>query len=135
MKKIFTLLICFVLFTTPCFMFIGCGNKKDSSIITLNEVTHSVFYAPLYLAINLGYMKEEGLTINLENGQGSDKSMAALLSGNADIALLGAETVIYLEAQGSTTHPMIFGQLTKRDGSFLVSKVNEKYTFKSNKKT
>ena len=127
MKKIFTFILCFVLFCTPCFMFVGC--KKDSSTITLNEVTHSVFYAPLYLAINLGYMEEEGLKINLENGQGSDKSMAALLSGNAEIALLGAETVIYLEAQGSTTHPMIFGQLTKRDGSFLVSKVNEKDTF------
>ncbi len=103
--------------------------KKESNVIRLNEVTHSVFYAPLYLAINLGYMEEEGITIELENGQGSDTSMSALLSNNADIALLGAETVIYVASQGSTNHPMIFGQLTKRDGSFLVSRVNEKDTF------
>lgn len=110
-----------------CFMFAGC--KDDSNIIRLNEVTHSVFYAPLYAAINLGYMEEEGITIELENGQGSDKSMAALLSNNADIALMGAETVVYVAAQGSTNYPIVFGQLTKRDGSFLVSKTNEKDTF------
>jgi len=127
MKKFFTLLLCAVMFTLPCFALVGCKDKKD--VIRLNEVTHSVFYAPLYLAINLGYMADEGIKIELTNGQGSDKSMAALLSNNADIALLGAETVIYLEAEGSTTHPMIFGQLTKRDGSFLVSRVNEKDTF------
>ncbi len=107
--------------------FVAC--KKDKDIIRINEVTHSVFYAPLYAAINLGYMEEEGIKIELENGGGSDKSMAALLSNNADIALMGAETVIYVAAQGSTDHPMIFGQLTKRDGSFLVSKKNEKDTF------
>jgi len=110
-----------------CIMFVGCKDDKDT--IRLNEVTHSVFYAPLYAAINLGYMEDEGIKIELENGQGSDKSMAALLSNNADIALLGAETVIYVANQGSTNHPMIFGQLTKRDGSFLVSKTNEKDTF------
>jgi len=127
MKKIFTLFLCAIMLAFPCTMMVGC--KKNKGTIRLNEVTHSVFYAPLYLAINLGYMEEENIKIELENGQGSDKSMAALLSNNADIALLGAETVIYLESQGSTTHPMIFGQLTKRDGSFLVSKTNEKSTF------
>lgn len=127
MKRIFTYFLCLVMLLIPCSLFVGC--KKDKDTIRLNEVTHSVFYAPLYLAINLGFMEEENIKIELENGQGSDKSMASLLSNNADIALLGAETVIYLEAQGSTTHPMIFGQLTKRDGSFLVSKTNEKDTF------
>lgn len=110
-----------------CLTFVSC--KKDKDEVVINEVTHSVFYAPLYVAINLGYMEDEGMKIKLENGQGSDKSMAALLSGNADIALLGAETVCYVASQGSTSHPMIFGQLTKRDGSFLVSKTNEKDTF------
>ena len=127
MKKIFTYFMCLMLLFLPCMTFVGCKNKKD--VIRLNEVTHSVFYAPLYLAINLGFMEEENIKIELENGQGSNNSMAALLSNNADIALLGAETVIYLEAQGSTTHPMIFGQLTKRDGSFLVSKTDERETF------
>ena len=91
-------------------------------MIRLNEVTHSIFYAPLYLAINLGFMEEEGLTIELTNGGGSDTSMAALLSNSADVALLGPETIVYVKSQGSTNHPIIFGQLTKRDGSFLVSR-------------
>lgn len=103
---------------------VGC-KKKDSSVIRLNEVTHSVFYAPLYLAINLGYFEDEGLTIKLTNGGGSNVSMSALLSGSAEIALLGPETVVYVAGQGSTNHPMIFGQLTKRDGSFLVSRTAE----------
>ena len=127
MKKIITFILCLTMVSLSGLMFVSC--KKDKDVIRLNEVTHSVFYAPLYAAINLGYMEEEGIKIELENGQGSDKSMAALLSNNADIALLGAETVIYVAAQGSTNHPMIFGQLTKRDGSFLVSKTNEKETF------
>lgn len=126
MKKIITLMLC-IMMCSLTLGFVGCKDKKD--VIRLNEVTHSVFYAPLYAAINLGYMEEEGIKIELENGQGSDKSMAALLSNNADIALLGAETVIYVAAEGSTNHPIIFGQLTKRDGSFLVSKNDEKDTF------
>lgn len=127
MKKILSLMLCSVFFVLSCMLFVGC--KKDDDVIRLNEVTHSVFYAPLYVAINLGFMEEEGLKIELENGQGSDKSMAALLSNNADIALMGAETVVYVNSQGSTNHPVVFGQLTKRDGSFLVSKTNEKDTF------
>ena len=127
MKKIITFMLCLMFAGLSGLMFVSC--KQDNDVIRLNEVTHSVFYAPLYAAINLGYMEDECIKIQLENGQGSDKSMAALLSNNADIALLGAETVIYVAAQGSTNHPMIFGQLTKRDGSFLVSKTNEKDTF------
>ena len=112
----FLLVLCCV---SICFA--GC-KKKDDGVIRLNEVTHSIFYAPLYLAINLGFMEEEGLTIELTNGGGSDTSMAALLSNSADVALLGPETIVYVKSQGSTNHPIIFGQLTKRDGSFLVSR-------------
>ena len=101
------------------FCFSGC---KKSSVIRLNEVTHSIFYAPLYLAINLGYMEDEGIEIELTNGGGSDVSMAALLSNSADIALLGPETLVYVVKEGSTNHPMVFGQLTKRDGSFLIGR-------------
>lgn len=109
--------------------FVGC-KKKDDNTIRLNEVTHSIFYAPLYLAINLGFMEEEGLKIELTNGGGSDGSMAALLSNSADVALLGPETVVYVKSQGSTNHPIIFGQLTKRDGSFLVSRdLDEDFTW------
>jgi len=127
LKKIITTILCVMMCSLSLGVFVAC--KDDSDVIRLNEVTHSVFYAPLYAAINLGYMEEEGIKIELENGQGSDKSMAAVLSGNADIALMGAETVVYVAAQGSTNYPIVFGQLTKRDGSFLVSKVDEKDTF------
>ena len=106
-------------FMLALFCFAGC---KKSSVIRLNEVTHSIFYAPLYLAINLGYMEEEDIEIELTNGGGSDVSMAALLSNSADIALLGPETLVYVVNEGSTNHPIVFGQLTKRDGSFLISK-------------
>ena len=118
MKKILTIFLSILMVFSVCL--VGCKGKKD--VVRLNEVTHSVFYPPLYVAINLGYMEDEGIKIELNSGQGSDVSMAALLSGNADIALLGPETVVYVHAEGSTNHPMVFGQLTKRDGSFLVSR-------------
>ena len=116
LKKIISITAALML---TLFCFAGC---KKSSVIRLNEVTHSVFYAPLYLAINLGFMEEEDIEIELTNGGGSDVSMAALLSNNADIALLGPETLVYVVKEGSTNHPMVFGQLTKRDGSFLISR-------------
>lgn len=126
MKRVF-ILFCTLIFA--CFsslMLISCGKQTNSTdgkkVIRLNEVTHSVFYAPLYLAINLGYMEEYGIEIELTNGGGSDASMTALLSHSADIALMGPETVVYVENSGSTNHPIVFGQLTKKDGSFLVSK-------------
>ena len=120
MKKFFTILVALCLGLSFTLGLVGCKNKKDT--IRLNEVTHSVFYAPLYVAINKGFMEDENIKIELNSGQGSDVSMAALLSGNADVALLGPETVVYVHANGSTNHPMVFGQLTKRDGSFLVSR-------------
>ena len=122
MKKLFTFICTFALFVCSSFCFVGCKEKSKPGTIRLNEVTHSVFYAPLYVAINKGYMEEEGITIELTNGGGSDASMTALLSGSADISLMGPETVVYVEAAGSTNHPVVFGQLTKKDGSFLISK-------------
>jgi NitT/TauT family transport system substrate-binding protein len=88
-------------------------------------VTHSIFYAPLYVAINQGFFKEEGLTVNLTNGGGSDTSMSALLTGSADIILAGPETVVYTNQEGVKDSPVVFGQLTHCDGSFIVSKENE----------
>lgn len=121
MKKVLTFLCALCLCVCSCVMFVGCGEKGNGKV-RINEVTHSVFYAPLYLAINLGYMSDAGIDIELTNGGGSDASMTALLSGSADIALMGPETVVYVEARGSTNHPVVFGQLTKKDGSFLISK-------------
>ena len=104
---------------TGCF-FVGCG--KDYNTIELNEVTHSIFYAPLYVAINQGFFAEEGLTVNLTNGGGSDTSMKALVANSADIILAGPETAVYTEAEGIADVPKVFGQLTHCDGSFIVAK-------------
>ncbi len=118
MKKFLSLLLIFC--AGFSIMLAGCG-KKDN-VIRLNEVTHSIFYAPLYAAINKGYFEEYGIEIELTNGGGADKSMAALVSGGADIGLMGPEACIYVAAQGKKDMPKIFAQLTKRDGSFLVGR-------------
>ena len=92
MKK-FICIILLICFALTCF--VACGDKKDN-VIRLNEVTHSVFYAPLYVAIGEGYFEEEGLQIELTNGGGADKSMTALISNQADIGLMGPEAAIYI---------------------------------------
>ncbi len=122
MKKITAIFTCLLLIVIP---FSGCKDKKEGNVIRLNEVTHSVFYAPLYLAIENGYFEENGLKIELTNGGGADNSMTALLSGSADIGLMGPETVIYVQNQGKSDAPKVIGQLTQKDGSFLVSRVSE----------
>lgn len=121
MKKFFTLFLSILLILLP---FSGCKDADDG-VIKLNEVTHSVFYAPLYVAIENGYFEEEGLTIELTNGGGADNSMTAVLSGTADIGLMGPETVIYVHNQGKADAPKVFGQLTQKDGAFLVSRKAE----------
>ena len=118
MKKLLSILICGLLLCLPI---VGCGKKADNTI-RLNEVTHSIFYAPQYLAMEKGYFEEEGLEIELTNGGGADKSMTAVLSGGADIGLMGPEAAIYVYQEQKQDYVKIFGQLTKRDGSFLVSK-------------
>ena len=91
----------------------------------LNEVTHSVFYAPQYVAISQGFFEEEGLKIELTNGQGADKVMTAVLSGQSDIGLAGPEASIYVYNEGKEDHAVVFAQLTKRDGTFLVGRKAE----------
>ena len=104
-------------------LFSACGGEKQPlKTVRVNEVTHSVFYAPFYAAISLGFFEEEGLEIELTNGGGSDKSMTALLTGDADIGLMGPETAVYVANEGKEDHPVIFAQLTERDGSFLLGK-------------
>jgi NitT/TauT family transport system substrate-binding protein len=107
----------------PISFLIGCTN--DGSVLRINEVTHSVFYAPLYLAESLGYFEDEGIKIQLTNGGGADSTMAAILSDSADIGFCGPEAAIYVNVGGSTDTPYVFGQLTKRDGSFLVGRVKQ----------
>lgn len=104
----------------------GCGGDTDGNVtVKVNEVTHSVFYAPMYLADSLGYFEEEGIEIELTNGGGADAVMAAVLSGDADIGFCGPEAAIYVQLGGSNDLPTVFGQLTKRDGSFLVGRTPE----------
>ena len=89
----------------------GCGGKtKDGERVTvrLNEVTHSVFYAPQYVAMELGFFADEGLDIELTNGGGADKVMTAVVSGGADIGLAGPESCIYIHGQGKDDLPVIF---------------------------
>lgn len=102
----------------------ACGGDSLTTL-KINEVTHSVFYAPLYLADSLGYLEEEGLKIELPNGGGANNVMSAVLSGDADIGFCGPEAAIYVAIGDTNDQPTVFAQLTKRDGSFLVSRKNE----------
>lgn len=104
----------------------GCGAKEAPlRRVELNEVTRSVFYAPQYVAVTLGFFAEEGLDVNITTAGGSDKAMTALLSGSADVCLAGPETGVYVANEGKQDHPVIVGQLTKRDGSFLIGRADE----------
>ena len=108
----------------------GCGTgSSDTDRIRLCEVTHSVFYAPLYATIELGYFEEEGLQIELSNGGGADKVMTAVLSGQADIGFAGPEACIYTFLEGKDNYTKVFGQLTKRDGSFLIGRSTEDFSW------
>lgn len=88
----------------------------------LNEVTRSVFYTPQYVAMELGYFKDYALDVRLISAEGSDKTMTALLSHQADIGLLGSSAAINVKSQGKEKSPIMFAQLTQRDGSFLVGR-------------
>ncbi|MFT4146287.1 MAG: ABC transporter substrate-binding protein [Mobilitalea sp.] len=109
-------------------MFGACKNSDDLVEITLNEVAHSIFYAPMYVAFEKGYFEEEGLKVNLVNGLGADKTMTALLSGDAQIGFMGAEASIYVYNEGAEDYVINFAQLTQRAGNFLISSdVNEEF--------
>lgn len=103
----------------------ACGDTDGLTKVKINEVTHSVFYAPMYVADSLGYFEEEGIKIELTNGGGANNVMAAVLSGDADIGFCGPEAALYVMLGGTNDVPTVFGQLTQRDGSFLVSRNNE----------
>jgi len=118
-KLIAILLIVSVL--ALCIPLTACRGASDETV-RLNEVTHSVFYAPLYVAINEGYFEEEGIKIELTNGGGADKTMTAVLSGQADIGFCGPEAAVYVYNEGKKNYPIVIGQLTQRDGSFVIAR-------------
>ena len=132
MKKVIISISCIVVIVTAIIVGNVCSNKKNTkeSVIKLNEVTRSVFYAPQYIAINQDFFKDEGIDIDITTGQGADNVMTAILSGQTDIGLCGPEASIYVYNQGKEDYSQVFAQLTKRDGSFLVSKnPNEKFSW------
>lgn len=121
MKKTFALLLVLLL----CLLTPACQDADGLRTVELHEVTRSVFYAPQYVAISMGFFEDEGLDVRITTSGGSDKAMTALLSGQADICLAGPETGVYVYNEGKADHPLIVGQLTKRDGSFLVGRTDE----------
>ena len=96
--------------------------EREMEKITLNEVAHSIFYAPQYVALEKGYFEESGLEVELVTGFGADKTMTAVLSGEADIGFMGAEASIYAWQEDGKDPVMNFAQLTQRAGNFLVAR-------------
>ncbi len=98
------------------------GTAKENAKLVLNEVAHSIFYAPMYVAIEEGYFAEEGIDLTLVTGFGADKVMTAVLSGEAQIGFMGSESSIYTYNEGATDYVVNFAQLTQRAGNFLVAR-------------
>lgn len=124
MKKVITLITCLVIIIIA-FIFYNFWINKESSNLTkvkVAEVTHSVFYAPQYVALEEGYFEDEGLDIELTLTSGANNVMAAVLSEDADIGLSGSEATIYVYNKGEKDYIKTFAQLTQKDGSFLVAR-------------
>ena len=128
MKKCLVWILCLLL---PFGLLAGCSSQEELTTVRLSEVTHSVFYAPFYAALELGFFEEEGLQIELSNGGGADKVMTAVLAGQVDVGLAGPESCIYVLNEGREDHPVVFAQLTKRDGSFLVGRTDEEFSWEN----
>ena len=127
MKKIIsTLLIIAIIVICSLLITIKKTNKDNLKKIKVAEVTHSIFYAPQYLADSLGYFKDEGLDVEFVLTPGADKVTSAVLSGDVQIGLCGSEATIYVYNNGEKDYLINFAGLTKRDGSFLVSRENIK---------
>ncbi|MBR2643777.1 MAG: ABC transporter substrate-binding protein [Clostridia bacterium] len=119
MKRTFSILLGLLLLLLP----LACRDAAPETVtMQLHEVTRSVFYAPQYIALSMGFFAEEGLNVEITTSGGSEKAMTALLSGEADLCLAGPETGVYVMNEGKEDHPVIVGQLTKRDGSFLIAR-------------
>ena len=121
-KRILVLALCVVLL---CSLLAGCGTPKVADKVKVCEVTHSIFYAPQYVALAKGFFAEEGIEVELSNGGGADKVMSAVLSGSVDIGLAGPEASVYVFNEGKEDFTQVFAQLTACDGSFLVSRTEQ----------
>ena len=123
-KKWISLATAVVLAVTALPLGVFAAKKDEAKLakVTLNEVAHSIFYAPQYVAIEEGYFKDEGLDLTLVTGFGADKTMTAVISGEADIGFMGAEASVYAYQEGATDAVVNFAQLTQRAGNFLVAR-------------
>ncbi|SFD56012.1 NitT/TauT family transport system substrate-binding protein [Bacillus sp. OV194] len=125
------IMLCLTLLLTACLLLSACSSdnseKQKRDKVRIAEVTRSIFYAPQYVAIEKGFFKDEGIDIDLKTTWGGDKTMTTLLSNGADIALVGSETSIYVDAQGSSDPVINFAQLTQTDGTFLVARKKPNY--------
>lgn len=127
-KKGIISLICLLIILTLVVTFYKIrNNKKVSNTIKVAEVTHSAFYAPLYVAIENDYFLEEGLDIELILTPGADKVSSAVLSNDVEIGFAGAESAIYVYNGGEKDYLKLFSGLTKRDGQFIISRTNEDF--------
>ena len=128
MKKLITLITCIVILVLGVILYCFYQSKDDGTLtkVKVAEVTHSVFYAPQYVAMEQGYFEDEGLDIQLTLTSGADNVMAAVLSKDADIGLSGSEATIYVYNKGEKDYIKTFAQLTQKDGSFLISRKNIK---------
>ena len=122
MKKKCSILL---IVTMLCMVLTACGKDDKMTKIQLTEVAHSIFYAPMYVAIEEGYFEEEGIELELVNGLGADKTMTAVLSGEAEIGFMGSEASVYVYNEGAEDYVVNFAQLTQRAGNFLVSREAE----------
>jgi len=130
-KRLLFMLICFIVIIICIVSFKKFRNDtNDLTKVRIAEVTHSAFYAPLYVAIENGYFEDAGLDVELILTSGADKVSAAVLSNDVEIGFAGAESAIYVYTGGEKNYLQIFSGLTKRDGQFIVSRSNEKFELK-----
>ena len=124
-KRLFTFFSLVFLFTG---VLVGCQQSSEElTKIKVAEVTHSVFYAPLYVAIEKGYFKDENIDLTLVTGFGADKTMTAVISGEADIGFMGSEASVYMYSEGASDYVANFAQLTQRAGNFLVARQDNEH--------
>lgn len=124
MKKTLVSIIIFIIVIIAIILGVRGKNNNEVNLtkVSVAEVAHSIFYAPQYAAISEGYFEEEGILVDLVLTPGADAVMAAVLSGDVQIGFSGTEATIYVYNGGEKDYPMVFAALTKRDGSFLVSR-------------
>ena len=124
-KRLFAMILCIVIsmvFALGCSTDTSDSNNPTMQKVVLNEVAHSIFYAPMYVAIEEGYFEEEGIDLELVTGFGADKVMTAVISGEAQIGFMGSESSIYAYNEGAGDYVVNFAQLTQRAGNFLVAR-------------